>query len=188
MRSEIKTEKFILRKYELDFAPMLFEAAIESQGGEFSRWMPWCHENYKIEESESFIAKSIKNWKNEAEYDFAIFDTKNEKFAGGVSLNLFNRERGTMNLGYWVRTSLQNRGIASSATRMLAQTGFKDLNVNRIEIAIAVENFASQKAAEKSGAKREGVLRKLLSIGGVSHDAAVFSFVHEDFQTAGEIN
>ncbi|HEY0657332.1 MAG TPA: GNAT family protein [Pyrinomonadaceae bacterium] len=181
MRSEIKSENLILRRYEINFAPLLYEAAIESRGGEFSRWMPWCHENYTLEESETFIAASIENWKDRAEYDFAIFDAQNGKFAGGVSLNLFNRERGSANLGYWVRTNRQNRGFAHTAARLLAKTGFEDLNLNRIEIAVAVENYASQKTAEKSGATREGILRKLLSIGGVQHDAAMFSFVREDF-------
>jgi RimJ/RimL family protein N-acetyltransferase len=51
----------------------------------------------------------------------------------------------------------------------------------RIEIAVAVENFASRKTAEKSGATREGILRQLLSIGGRQHDAVMFSFVREDF-------
>ena len=181
MREEIKCENIILRKYESDFAPLLYEAAIESQGGEFTRWMPWCHENYSLEESESFIKMSIENWKNQKEYDFAIFDAQDNKFVGGVSLNLLNRERGSANLGYWVRTSRQNRGIANTAAILLAKTGFEDLKLNRIEIAVAVKNYPSQKAAEKSGAKREGVLRQLISIGGKQHDAVMFSFIREDF-------
>ena len=182
MRSEIITENLVLRKYEIAFAPMLFEAAIESKGGDFSHWMPWCHENYTMEESEDFIAKSIENWNNQTEYDYAIFDAQDETFLGGVSLNLLNRERGSANLGYWVRTNRQKRGIAQAAARLLAKTGFEDLELNRIEIAMAIENYASQKTAEKSGATREGTLRKLLSIGGVQHDAMMFSFVREDFK------
>ena len=182
MREEIKSDRIIIRKYQIDYAPLLFVAASESKGGEFSRWMFWCHENYTLEESENFIIGSIENWKNQTEYDFAIFDAQDNKFLGGVSLNLINRERGSANLGYWVRTSKQNRGIAHAAARLLARTGFEDLKLNRIEIAVAVENYASQKTAEKSGATREGTLRKLLSIGGVQHDAVMFSFVREDFK------
>ena len=181
MREEIKGEKIILRKYESDFAPLLFEAAYESRGGEFSRWMSWCHENYTIEESENFVKKSIENWKNQKEYDFAIFDSQDSKFVGGVSFNLLNRERGSANLGYWVRTSRQNRGIANAAAILLSKAGFEDLNLNRIEIAVAVENYPSQKAAEKAGATREGVLRQLLSIGGKPHDAVMFSYIRKDF-------
>ena len=181
MREEIKSDKINLRKYENDFAPLLFEAAFESRGGEFTRWMSWCHDNYTIAESENFVKKSIENWKNRKEYDFAIFDAQDNKFLGGVSLNLINRERGSANLGYWVRTSRQNRGIAHAAAIVLAKAGFEDLKLNRIEIAVAVENYPSQKVAEKAGAMREGVLRQLISIGGKQHDAVMFSFIREDF-------
>ncbi len=40
----------------------------------------------------------------------------------------------------------------------------------------------SQKAAGKSGAMREGILRKCLMIGGRVHDVALFFLVREDFQ------
>ncbi len=182
IRSEIKSDRIILRRYEIDFVPFLLEAAIESSGGEFTRWMPWCHKDYSAVESENFINSSIKNWNNQTEYDYAIFDEQNNIFFGGVALNLFNPHRKLTNLGYWVRTGSQQRGIAHTATRLLAKTAFEDLDLNRIEVAMAVENYASQKTAEKSGAKREGILRKLLSIGGVQHDAIMFSFVREDFE------
>lgn len=182
MRDLIESEKIVLRRYEINFAPLLYEAADESRGGEFTRWMPWCHENYSMKDCENFIASSIENWNNQTEYDFAIFDAKDEIFSGGISLNLFNRERGSANLGYWIRISAQKRGFAHAAARLLAETGFADLNLNRIEIAAAIENYASQKTAEKSGATREGVLRQLLSIGGIQHDAAMFSFIRKDFE------
>lgn len=182
MRSEIVGEKIILRKYEIGFAPLLFEAANESKGGEFSRWMPWCHENYTFADSESFIKKTIENWDDKTQFGFAILDAKTNEFLGGVGLNQPNDNHKFYNLGYWVRVSKHNKGTASAATRILARTAFKDLLLNRIEILMAVENIPSQKAAEKAGATREGILRKRLIIGGRIHDAVLFSFVREDFQ------
>lgn len=181
MREEIKCEKIILRKYEMDFAPLLFEAAIESKGGEFSRWMPWCHADYSIDESESFVNKIIKDRENHTGFAFAIFDRETNKYLGDVALNNPNSIHKIFNLGYWVRVSCQKREIASTATRALAQAAFEDLDINRIEILAAVENIPSQKVAEKAGAVREGVLRSGLFIGGRIHDAAIFSFVREDF-------
>jgi RimJ/RimL family protein N-acetyltransferase len=182
MREEIKGEKIILRKYENDFAPRLFEAAYESRGGEFTRWMPWCHENYTIEESESFIKQTVENWETKKQFGFAIFDAKTNEFLGGIGLNQPNEVYKFYNLGYWIRVSAQNRGIASEATNLLARSAFEDLDINRIEILVAKENIQSQKAAEKSGATREGVLRKRLIIGGRIHDAVMFSFIREDFE------
>jgi ribosomal-protein-serine acetyltransferase len=181
MKEQIKGEKIILRKYESGFAPLLFEAAFESRSGEFTRWMPWCGENYSIADSESFINLCIEEWKTETTFAFGVFDAQTNKFLGGIGLNQPNTVHKFYNLGYWVRTSCQNRGTASEATRLLAKAAFEDLEINRIEILTAVENLASQKAAEKAGARREGVLRKRLIIGGRVHDAVMFSFVKEDF-------
>lgn len=182
MRSEIKTENLILRKYEIGFAPLLYEAAIESRGGEFTRWMPWCHENYKIADSQTFIESLEEKWQNEEVFGFAIFDAKTNEFLGGTGLNQPSKIHKFYNLGYWVRVLRQNRGISSEATRILAKTAFEDLPINRIEILMAIENIPSRKAAEKSGAKYEGILRNRLVIGDKVHDAAMFSFVREDFQ------
>jgi len=181
MREEIKGEKIILRRYTNDFAPLLFEAALESRGSEFSRWMPWCHENYALAESESFIKRSLESWDKETAFGFAIFDEFDSDFLGGVGLNRFNTQHNFANLGYWIRTSRQNRGAASAATRALAQASFEDLPINRIEILAAIENEASQKVAVKAGAHREGILRNRLLIGGRVHDGVMFSFVREDF-------
>ena len=189
MRTEINAGKIILKAYEKSFAPLLFEAAIESRGSEFSRWMLWCHENYTIEDSESFIEKTVENWQNSEDawrsgmqFGYAIFDAETGKFLGGIGLNQPNGAHRFYNLGYWIRVSCQNRGAASAATRALAKAAFEDLPVNRIEILSPIENIPSQKTAEKAGATREGILRKRLFIGGKSHDAVLFSFVREDFE------
>ena len=182
MRSGIVGEKIILRKYEIGFAPLLFEAANESKGGDFSRWMPWCHENYTISESKTFIESLEEKWHSGKVFGYAIFDRKTNEFLGGTGLNQPSEIHKFYNLGYWIRVSRQNRGVSSEATRVLAKAAFEDLPINRIEILTAVENVPSQKAAEKSGATREGILRKRLIIGDGVHDAVIFSFVREDFR------
>jgi RimJ/RimL family protein N-acetyltransferase len=116
MREEIEGEKIILRRYKTSFAPLLYEAAFESRGGEFSRWMRWCQENYSLADSESFVEKCVKNREQDTEFNFAIFDRLDGVFLGGVGLNQFNRQHNFVNLGYWIRTSRQNRGAASDAT------------------------------------------------------------------------
>jgi ribosomal-protein-serine acetyltransferase len=189
MRTEIYGDKIILKAYEEAFIPMLFEAALESKGGEFTRWMPWCHSDYKIEESREFIERVEKSWredniwKNGIELGYAIFDAETNRFLGGVGLNQPNAQNKFYNLGYWIRVSAQNRGAANEAARILAKAAFEDLSeTNRIEIIAALENIPSQKTAVRAGATREGILRKRLVIGGKLQDAVIFSFVREDFQ------
>ena len=190
MKAEIHGDGIVLKAYEKSFVPLLYEAAIESRAdAEFRRWMPWCHENYAIEESREFVEKTEANWRDSGdiwrsgmEFGFAIFDRETGNFLGGTGINQPNKTHKFFNLGYWIRTRAQNRGVASRAARTLAQAAFADLPINRIEILAAIENVPSRKTAEKAGAHYEGILRSRLLIGGKPHDTAIYSFVREDFQ------
>ena len=176
---ELTDGDILVRPLRTDDVRPLYEAARESIP-EVSPWLPWCHENYAIEETEEFIASRTGADASEEAYSFGIFDKQTSKFLGGVGLNFFIRMHQMANLGYWVRTSAIGRGVASRATRLVARFGFEQLGLQRIEIIAAVPNIASQRVAEKVGAMREGLLRKRLLIQGEPHDAVLFSLVRED--------
>jgi ribosomal-protein-serine acetyltransferase len=157
----------------------MYEAVRESIK-EVSSWMPWCHPAYSVEEASAYVLSREGAWKNDAEYGFGVFDVTTRGYLGGVGLNFVNRIHQCANLGYWVRTSYARRGVASSAARLAARFGFEELGLQRIEILAAVENHPSQRAAEKAGAVREGVLRKRLLVNGQPQDAVLYSFIAED--------
>ena len=121
-------------------------------------------------------------------YSFGVFEKNDDRrLLGGVGLNFINRVHEMGNLGYWVRTSATRNGIASKAARLVAQFGFEELGLHRIEIIAAIPNIASQRVAEKIGAVREAVLRKRLLIRDQSQDAVLFSLVPEDLGLPGSL-
>ena len=169
----------MIRAYRDSDAASLYEAVRESIP-EVSKWLPWCHENYSIEESREFVAARELASQGDEWYSFAVLDTDSEKFLGGVGINFINRVHQMANLGYWVRTSAAGRGVATAATRLAARFGFDQLGLQRIEIVAAIDNVASQRVADKAGATREGILRKRLLINGTPHDAVLYSLVRGD--------
>ena len=96
---------------------------------------------------------------------------------GTCGLNDVNPRYRSANLGYWIRTSRTREGAATQAIRLLAHFVFATLGLVRIEIVVAVENLASQRAAEKAGALREGLLRNRLIYRDEIRDACMFSLV-----------
>jgi ribosomal-protein-serine acetyltransferase len=96
-------------------------------------------------------------------------------------LNHINVEERFANLGYWVRTSRTQQGIATTVVPVIVKFGFDNLNLHRMEIVVAVGNLPSQCVAEKAGAFREGLLRQRLFVDGQIFDAFMFSFVPADF-------
>ena len=178
-QTELTGDDIIVRPLCADDVRPLYEAARESIP-EVSAWLPWCHANYSIEETEEFIASRGRGEANDEWYSFGIVEKETGRFLGGVGLNFINRVHQMANLGYWVRTSAAGRGVATEATRLVARFGFETLGLKRIEIHAAVRNVASQRVAEKVGAVREGVLRKRLLIRGQSQDSVLFSMLPED--------
>lgn len=176
---ELTDDSILLRPYAETDAEHLYGAVRESIP-EVSRWLPWCHQGYSLEESRDFIASRQLAGQGDEWYSFAVLEKSSGSFVGGVGLNFINRVHQLANLGYWIRTSAAGRGFATSATRLAARFGFTQLGLRRIEIVTAVNNVASQRVAEKAGAVREGVARKRLLIHGESHDAVLYSLIPAD--------
>jgi RimJ/RimL family protein N-acetyltransferase len=179
MRTELSNDIVKIRRYCADDIPSLFEAARESTN-EMLAWLSWCHPNYTVEESRSFVLSSETTWDEKTRFAFAVLDVNSGLFLGGVGLNSINRKNNFANLGYWVRSSQTGRGVATAATLLAAKFGFEDLGLNRIEILTAVGNAASQRVAEKAGAKKEGILRSRLVLHDHPQDAVMYSLIADD--------
>jgi RimJ/RimL family protein N-acetyltransferase len=181
METELSDGRILIRPLCADDVDVVHEAVRDSVG-EIAPWMSWCHEGYARAETVAFIRSLEGTPGVEKDYSFAIIDARTGEFLGSVGLNRIDRNYQMANLGYWVRTSRTKRGVASAAARLLARFGFRELGLQRLEIVAATTNLASQRAAEKAGATREGTLRKRLLIHGQPHDAVMYSLVAEDIE------
>ena len=181
MKKELRNAQVLLRQYRPRDISALHTAALESVG-EVYRWLPWCHPNYCLHEAEQWVLSRDAAWQQGQEYSFAMIDLQTDQFAGGCALNQIDPLRMRANLGYWVRTSCTARGLATAATRLLADFGFTDLKLQRIEIVAALDNLASQRVAQKAGAVREGIARARLRIHDQPYDAVCYSIIPSDLK------
>jgi RimJ/RimL family protein N-acetyltransferase len=157
----------------------LYQATRESLT-EMSPWLPFAHSNYSIKESRDFLKRCPKGWRKNREFNFKIVDPRDGSFIGMCGLNNIEMENHRANLGYWVRTSRCQQGVATAATILLAKWGFQTLRLRRIEILVATGNQRSLRVAEKVGAYREGILRNRLWMNDRMHDAVMYSLVPGD--------
>ncbi len=169
----------IIRPCQPNDAEAVYKAVRESIK-ELSPWMPWCHHEYSIEDTRSWFGSRPDTWQKGMEYDFLIADRSEGRPIGICGLNNLDRENRLANLGYWIRTSNTRQGVATACVRLVAQYGFEELKLNRIEIIVATGNIPSQGVAIKVGAFREGRLRKRLVVRDHVYDAIMFSLISED--------
>ena len=173
---ELTDGRIVLRPNRKEYIEATYKAIRESLA-ELSPWLPFAHKDYAIKETRDWIKKRPGEWKKGTGYDFAIFDARDGSYLGGCGLNRVEKENRRANLGYWVRTSRTGEGVAPAATLLLAKWGFEALKLLRIEILVATDNARSLGAAEKAGAKREGVMRNRLYLHDKAHDAVMHSLI-----------
>lgn len=172
-------KSYLIRPCRPDDAGPVFEAVRESMK-ELYPWMPWCHQDYVIEDSRTWFGSRPDVWRKGMEYDFLIADRSDGHPLGICSLNNLDRDNRLANLGYWIRTSRVRQGVAAACVPWVVRFGFEELNLNRIELIVATGNIPSQGLAAKIGAFREGRLRKRLVVRDHVYNAIMFSLISED--------
>jgi len=155
----------------------LYEAARESVDEVFP-WLPWCHPGYSMGEAEEWVRSRAALRAEGIEYDFVMVDDGG-RFLGACGLNQINRPNRFANLGYWVRTSASGRGVAAEAVRQVARFAFSETDLVRLEIVCAIGNTRSQRAAERAGAVREGILKNRLILRGQPVDAVMYALLRD---------
>ena len=169
---EFRGRSMLIRPWQRNDVDSLYDAARESLGT-VGRWLPWCHENYARTDSEAWLERCPAMWKAEEEFPFAILADDGLQVLGGVGLNKFDHTRRTANLGYWVRSGAQSRGVATQAVRLISAFGF-EYGFAQLEIVAAVDNVASRRVAEKSGARYQGIEHGRIHFREQRLDAAIY--------------
>lgn len=179
MSANFECESFVIRPFQPADAVPMYEAARESHE-QLCRWMTWCRPGYDLADAQIFVSRCPAAWASGEHYSFAILDRYTRRFLGSVALNQLNKLHQQASVGYWVRDSAVGRGAAASATRLVARFAFHELGMRRLEFLIPLTNAASQRVAQKVGAKLEASLRSRLLVNGVRHDAALYALLPED--------
>lgn len=168
-----------LRRYAPEDVDAFYEAVLETVDDAYP-WLPWCHPGYEKKEAQGWIAMQPDFWNAGIEYGFLIIEEETEKILGAISIHSLHSLHKLGAIGYWVRSGCTKKGIATEAVKMIADFGFLSLQLNRLEILMAVDNIPSRRVAEKSGAFYEGIARQRLALHNAFVDAHVFSIVKSD--------
>jgi RimJ/RimL family protein N-acetyltransferase len=169
-----------LRPFVYGDADPMYAAVAESLA-DLQPWLSWAKSDFSSRDARQWVQSAIAQWDAGTYYGFVIVDPETDLFIGSCSLGHINQLYRFCNLGYWVRTSYRGQGIAPRAVRLTARFALRHLGLTRVEVVIGVGNAASQRVAEKAGAHYEGILRNRMVVGEKVFDAAMYSFVPEDF-------
>lgn len=109
-------------------------------------------------------------------HHFAIVD--GGRPIGSIGVRPENDFRG--DLGLWVATADQGRGVGTEAVRLATRFAFERAGLAKLEAGVFVGNVASRRIFEKNGYTLEGTIRRAVKKRGQLVDEWLFGIVPEE--------
>jgi RimJ/RimL family protein N-acetyltransferase len=128
-------------------------------------------------------AEELRAWVDEArrlaaagdQVPFAIVDAGTGRAVGSTRFLEIRREWRTIEIGYtWLAAPAQRTAANTAGKYLLLRHAFEDQGALRVQFKVDERNLASQRAVERLGAVKEGVLRKQR----INHDGFVRNAVY----------
>jgi RimJ/RimL family protein N-acetyltransferase len=151
---ELVGKGIVLQRTVWQDAEMVFEAVLESNDILYPgmRWALPIPSFEKIAENCNDVEGK---WDRGETLNYTILSSDG-KCLGRCSLHHIDWEVPKFEVGYWVRSSAQGKGVATEATRVMATMAFEVLGARRVSLWCAVDNVGSRRVAEKLGFLHEG--------------------------------
>jgi len=135
----------------------------------------------------------VRHWINEAvaskdQIAFAIIEKSRNRAVGSTRYLNIRPPHRSLEIGWtWLGHDWQRTGVNTETKFLLLQHAFERLRALRVEFKTDGRNLRSQKALERIGAIREGVLRKHMIVqGDYERDSVYFSVLSEEWPAVRE--
>ena len=99
------------------------------------------------EESLIWIKEQRAQWILRKNMNCGIFEVATGRFLGGVGLMVRNWDMPYLEIGYWLRASVEGKGYMSEAVRLLTNYALEELGAKRVEIRCDELNTRSANVA-----------------------------------------
>jgi len=136
-------------------------SALAEIGVEQDIWDFMVYGDMKTEDDmRSWVKDILSRAEKETDLPFAVIHLKSGRVAGATRyLNIMPNDRGLEIGGTWYGTEFQRTAVNTECKYLLLTHAFETLNCIRVQLKTDSRNERSQKAIERIGAKKEGVLR-----------------------------
>lgn len=136
-----------------------------------------------VQDMQQYVQKAIKGYGRGTQIPFIVVDQQSNKIVGSTRLYNISVEDKTVELGQtWYHPSVQRTSINTECKYMLLQYAFEKLHMLRVQIKTDTRNEKAQRAIERLGAVKEGVLRNERKLpNGYVRDAVVYSIISSEW-------
>jgi len=121
------------------------------------RWLPFVDQTRNRKDTEKYIRLILSPRERSGNAVYTVwYRGELAGLAGYKDIDSVNHKA---EIGYWLAERLQGRGIITRSIRKMIDFAFRNMNMNRIQIKVAVENKKSSAIPTRLGLICEGIER-----------------------------
>lgn len=149
---------------------------------EIWRWMPYGERNTESSVGD-WVAEILERAKAGTDMPFVVISAAKDQPIGATRYMEIRPEHDALEIGgTWYGASYRRTVVNTECKYLLLQHAFEVMQCCRVQFKTDLRNLASQRAIERIGAKREGILRNhMLLPGGIHRHSVYFSILAEEW-------
>ena len=142
----------------------------------------------EIGEAKTWFYQAEKLLDDALHYTYVLVDPVSKEVMGSSRYLNIRPKDSIVEIGYtWLSSKFQRTAVNTEAKLLLLTNAFENMHANRVELKTDARNLRSQKAIERIGAKKEGVLRHhMVTQGGFVRDTVMYSIIKSEWPTVKE--
>lgn len=172
-------EPIELSGYDIRLAPMTTDhtSGLAKAAADGELWDIRVTSVPRPEETESYVATALQGRDDEHRFPFVVLNQASGEVMGSTSYHDILPAVRRVEIGYtWYAKSWQRTHVNTACKLLLLTHAFETLNCNVVGWRTDNFNFASQRAIERLGAKKDGVIRgHALRRDGTIRDTVMYS-------------
>jgi ribosomal-protein-alanine N-acetyltransferase len=174
----LQTERLILRPLRRKDAADIFSYASDPEVTRYVLWDP----HRSVSETRGYIRYILALYRRGLPSSWAVVHREAGRVIGTIGFMWYSEANSSAEVGYSFSREFWNRGLATEALSAVIRSAFASLPINRIEAQHDIRNPASGRVMEKSGMRKEGILRQRLKNKGEFIDTVLYAILRADLE------
>ncbi|MBN8211111.1 GNAT family N-acetyltransferase [Bacillus sp. NTK071] len=173
-------DEVYLRLFKEDDAEEFYNLIVDSKPY-LKEWLGWLDYIESVKDCVNNIKDRLKSTMDNGGYPKSFAIIYKGEIAGTIGFNDLNKANRIGVIGYWLGEKFQGKGLMSKAFKTVIEYSFTELELNRIEVSVAVDNKKSRALPERFGFTKEGEIRQAEWLYDHYVDHAIYGLLSEEW-------
>jgi RimJ/RimL family protein N-acetyltransferase len=146
-------------------------------------WTYMTRQMTRLEDMKNMVAEALAHKEKGTELPFVVIDKENQELIGSTRFLSISPANRSLEIGStWYTPRVWRTSVNTECKYLLLSHCFEELHTVRVLIKTDARNLRSQKAIERLGAVKEGILRReRILFNGYIRDAVYYSIIDEEW-------